>query len=141
MYNYEMVETLILYALLMIKTPYIWGGNNPNGGLDCSGFVLEALNSVVYPSLPDMSSQGLYDHFKANKYRSGLTRGSLLFFGKATNQISHVAIAIDEFSMIEAGGGGRGTLTTKDAIRHNAMVRIRPIKRRKDLIRAILPIK
>lgn len=121
---------MIEYAKQFIGTKYKWGGDSADEGFDCSGFVQEVLSSVGLDPKGDQTSAQLYD-FLSNNYAvgSGVAKNSILFFG--TGKITHVAIAIDDYQMIEAGGEGR-TPTNK------GMVRVRPIKNRKDLIDAII---
>lgn len=129
----QMIEQMIAYLTLMVGTPYIWGGNNPLKGFDCSGLICEGLRSVGAIKA-DLGSQELFNHFKSKGARSQLARGSLLFFGQSQNNITHVAIALDEKVMLEAGGGDRNCLTINDAILKNAFVRFRPISNRSDLV-------
>lgn len=134
-----MLEIMLLYAQSMLGTPYIYGGNSPLKGLDCSGFVTECLRSVGIIDSKDYSSSTLFEELRGRKgYRSVLKRGSILFFGQSRNNISHVAIAIDQNFMIESGGGDRNTLKFFDAVNKNAAVRVRPI--RKDLVACVYPV-
>jgi cell wall-associated NlpC family hydrolase len=64
--------------------------------------------------------------------------GALCFYGKPED-ITHVGVALTQRTMIEAGGGGSKTLTLEDAIKQNALVRLRPIRRRSDLVAVIAP--
>ena len=128
--------------------PYIWGGDDTIKGFDCSGLAQEVLASIGLDPKGDQTANALCEHFKhpANGVMhidNGIVKGylefgTLLFFGN-TNRITHVAIAIDQTLMYEAGGGGSKTRTIEDAIAQNAYIRIRPIARRKDLIYAITP--
>ena len=121
---------LVSIAMIFIGTPYVWGGNDLTTGVDCSGFVCEVSRSVGLLSSKDLTAQGLYSHYMALSYGSGIKKNSVLFFGKDLNNISHVAIAIDSRLMVEAGGEGR-TATDK------GYVRIRPITNRRDLVAAL----
>lgn len=134
-------EILKLFFQSTLGLPYIWGGQNPLVGYDCSGFVQEALITIGLDPKGDQTSHALYEHFRNPKFgvRRFLQFGSVLFFGRE-DRISHTAIALNQFSMIESGGGGSQCKTREDAIKYNAFVRIRPISRRKDLVDNIYPI-
>lgn len=119
-------------AKMFFGIPYKWGGNSPVSGLDCSGLVCEVLRSLGL-IIDDMNAQGLYDHFSKD-LRPQLAGGSLLFFGKSRSTITHVALAIDNKLMFEAGGGDHTTVNVEEANRKNAYVRIRPIEHRRDLV-------
>jgi cell wall-associated NlpC family hydrolase len=129
--------TQVAFSLLWI--PYIWGGNVPHTGLDCSGMVLITLKKAgIIPASYDLHSQGIYNHLIEKDFSScEPEEDCILFFGSSTNRISHVAIAISETRMIEARGGGRTTNTIKEALRKNAMVDLTEISRRKDLVASI----
>lgn len=132
-----MTESEILKAFIQstLGTPYIWGGNNPVEGYDCSGLIQDALASIGLDPRGDQNSQSLHDYF-INKELSVSTPsfGDLLFFGKNARHITHVAMAVNESFMFEAGGGGSSTNTREDAAKQNACVRIREIRRRNDLV-------
>lgn len=133
------MKILEKYAMSFLGKPYIWGGDDPSG-FDCSGLVIELLQSCgLLPHRFDTPSQGLYDIFinKGDTKAKGF--GALVFFGKSKTRITHVGFMIDEFRMIEAGGGGKHIKTMQDAIKYNAFIRIRPIKIRRDLIAIVKP--
>lgn len=121
------------YAIQFIGLPYRWGGDDTIEGMDCSGFVQEVLASQRLDPPGDQTAQGLYDWLsKDSKFRSQLGEDAILFFGATKSRISHVAIAIDDKQMVEAGGGDSRTVGAKEAAEQNAFVRVRPI--RKDLV-------
>lgn len=129
---------LIEYAKSFIGVRYQWGGNG-GGAFDCSGFVQEVLSCEGLDPGGDQTAQQLYNYFTTVKgYGSAIQKRSLLFFGGGRKNITHCAIAIGHSQMIEAAGGGRDVLTEADAIRANAMVRIRPILSRSDLVAAVV---
>jgi len=133
------MKMLIEYAKHFIGVPYKWGGST-HDGIDCSGLVQEILMSVGLDPDGDQSAQALYDAF-ANKSLRSLARGpgALCFYGKDNHSITHVAFMIDEYRIIEAGGGGHLTLNRQDAERDNAFVRVRLYNRRKDLVEIVMP--
>ena len=120
------------YGKLFIGVPYKWGGQHPAEGYDCSGFVQEVLSIDGVDPAGDQTAKGLYEKITAGALSSyspaNIKRNDLLFFG---NPITHIAIAVDANSMLEAGGGNSKTVDIKTAVTQQAMVRIRPI--RKDL--------
>jgi cell wall-associated NlpC family hydrolase len=119
---------LVDIALLYFGTPYVWGGNKPEEGMDCSGFVCEVLRSVGHIDEADRSAQMLYDELsKREGVRSQLGRNSILFFGKSRTEITHIAIGMSYKQLIESGGEGRVSTT-------HGYVRIRPVNYRNDLV-------
>ena len=136
---------MLTQAFAFLNTPYIYGGQNFQG-VDCSGFVQLVLKSAGMVPPADLTAQGLCDYFWTRQSGQvfGLTpdvdlRGYLVFFGKDTKSISHVAIGLDSWRMIEAGGGDASTKTIEDAAKRNACVRIRPIAGRSDFVVGLRP--
>ncbi len=130
------MQTLIDYAKSWVGTPYIWGGDDASGW-DCSGLVQECLASVGMDPKGDQTAQGLYEYFLSRGRPKIQAAGALAFYGKP--KVIHVALFIDEWRVIEAGGGGSTTKTPTDAAKQNAYVRIRPWNHRDDFVLAVLP--
>jgi cell wall-associated NlpC family hydrolase len=134
--------TLSEYALKFVGRPYIWGGDGSgkcDGGFDCSGLVLECLWALGILPNGDLTAQGIYDILYGQLIWSTVERGKekpddILFFGKDGKHITHVAIAIGNGLMVEAGGGSS---KCKIAATSTGMVRVRPISWRKDLVAAL----
>lgn len=123
------------YAISMLGKPYIWGGDDPIRGFDCSGLAIEILTAFgVLPKGYDTTAHGLYLRFKdTSRVILSAELGDLAFYGRQ-DRITHVGFCMDNHFMIEAGGGGSKTKTEQDAADQNAYIRIRPIRSRKDLI-------
>jgi cell wall-associated NlpC family hydrolase len=135
-----MMETMIQCAMTFVGTPYIWGGSGYEG-IDCSGLVQEILKSTGDAPNGDHTAHGLYLYFlkqQAQPIRT-LEPGSLCFYGTSA-RIIHIAFGIDDFRIIEAGGGTSKTATVDDAIKANAFVRIRPYDHRSDLYAILRPV-
>ena len=133
------MNTLIGYAMSFVGLPYRWGGDDPMSGFDCSGLVQEILASVGEDPPGDQTADALFRYFLNRGTLDRRRAGSLAFFGRLGNGITHVGFMIDSWRMIEAAGGGSTTRTLKDATRQNAYIRIRPLNRRVDLVKVILP--
>lgn len=133
------IDIACRYALAFIGIPYIWGGNNPLEGFDCSGFVQEVLASVGMDPPGDQTADTLYRMLK-DEY--GITEepgpGALVFFGTG-ERIIHVGFCLTDKIMIEAGGGGRSCRDRDSAAKKGAFVRIRPIHRRRDIVSFVMP--
>ena len=129
--------TQLAFSLLWI--PYVWGGNVPHTGLDCSGTVLVPLKKVgIIPEKYDLTSQSIHDYLLTKKFSSCEPQEDcILFFGKSSKRITHVAIAIDEKRMIGARGGNHTTKNIAAAIKRKAWVDFTEISRRKDLVACI----
>lgn len=128
------------YALKFVGLPYLWGGDDPIKGFDCSGLVQEILEAAGIDPVGDQTAQGLYDYFVRLPDSSNIkTCGALAFYGKNVKEISHVALLVDDFTIIEAGGGGSRTQNLNDASNQNAFIRLRPVHKRKDLVAVVYP--
>ena len=125
--------SLTEYLKTFIGRCYIWGGNGSgktHGGFDCSGLVLEGLWALGLYSGTDTTAQGLYNNLvKSATWREcnidHANDGDLLFFGKSTSKITHVAVALGDGLMLEAGGGGSKCTTEENS---TGFVRVRPIR-------------
>lgn len=133
------MDKLISYAMSFLGTPYKWGGANRLEGLDCSGFVQEVLRSVGIDPPGDQTAQELYNKLEPQSRFGTYGAGCLAFYGKSLKEITHVALMIDQYRIIEAAGGGSKTLTLEDAKRDGACVRIRLLKHRNDFVGTLKP--
>jgi len=135
----------ILYSYIMsfLGTPYIWAGDDPIRGFDCSGFAVEILQAAgAIPHRTDFSSQGLYNLFKHQQVVGKLEPQflDLVFYGKGSEKVSHVAIFLGDDKIVEASGGGRGTTDEEIAALQNAFIRVRPWHYRSDVVGFYRPI-
>lgn len=133
------MTSLVQYALSFVGLPYLWAGDDTINGFDCSGLVQEILASAGVDPKGDQTAQGLYDALEGTSKHGSVCVGALAFYGESVRKISHVAFCIDQYRMVEAGGGGSKTVTLQDAAAQNAYVRVRLIKSRKDLVATLKP--
>ena len=116
-------------AWSFLGRPYIWGGDDPIEGFDCSGFVIEVLKSVgILPRKGDWTASRLHSLFHPVK---DPYEGCLVFWSNNDNtKIIHVELCIDDELSIGASGGGSKTITEADAIKQNAYIKVRPFRSR-----------
>lgn len=53
----------------------------------------------------------------------------------------HVEMCVDSARALGASGGGSGTVTKEDAIKHNAFIKMRPFKSRANIYGFVDPFK
>jgi len=119
------------------------GNDDPILGFDCSGLISEACRSVGWiGGYERLSSDGFLNDNRFEKTNDAINPGDILVYGRrlddGTLDAYHVAACIDAYHIIEAGGGGRGTDTDKEAAALNAFVRVRPIEWRRSERIAVL---
>jgi len=118
-------------AFSFLGKPYLWGGDDPMAGFDCSGFCIEVLKSVgALPLRGDWTAHSL-SKLWPETYNPSF--GCLAFWGSSA-KITHVEFMLDNKYSIGASGGGSKTKTVQDAINQNAYIKIRPIKHRQPLM-------
>lgn len=132
------MKLLIDYAMQFVGLPYKWGGDDTIKGFDCSGFAQEILAAVGMDPQGDQTADRLYRYFKEQGDRGVRRPGALSFYGKP-ERITHIGFCVTRDLMLEAGGGGSKTVDAEAAARHNAYIRMRPIKARSDFVECIMP--
>ena len=101
-------NTIADAAQKYIGTPYVWGGESMDeGGMDCSGFVYNALKDAGY-NVGRTTAQG-YRAYGKTVSKSEMQPGDLIFFGKNNNDASHIGIYIGNGQMIHSSGGSKNT--------------------------------
>lgn len=129
-----MRDLLINNCLKYIGVPYVWGGESrAEGGFDCSGFIYRVLNDMGL-KVSRTTAQGYYTKFKDSPCAIQ-TKGALLFFGKSTSSITHVAISDGHGKMYESIGGKKNTKTNP-----GKGVTLSSITRRGDLVAVCDPL-
>ncbi|WP_158937686.1 C40 family peptidase [Burkholderia sp. S171] len=87
-------------AETMIGVPYVWGGNTPAQGLDCSGFVRYVYAKAAGILLPRVSAQ--ISRQGVAVAQSDLHPGDLVFFNTTRGTATHVGIYVGENQFIHA---------------------------------------
>jgi cell wall-associated NlpC family hydrolase len=92
------------WALAQVGTPYIWGGETPGVGFDCSGLV-QAAYKAAGVGLP-RTAQAQYDVGPLLAPGSDLLPGDLVFFGAGPGSVTHVGLVVGPDEMVDAPHAG-----------------------------------
>lgn len=105
----ELRLSIVRNALQFVGNPYVYGGNNPNTGVDCSGFTkyIMANTAGVYLNRT-AASQSTQGHVvTADEARPG----DLVFYSNGRN-VNHVAIYIGDGRVVHASNPRVGITTS-----------------------------
>jgi cell wall-associated NlpC family hydrolase len=95
---------VVVGALNMIGVRYRWGGNTPDSGLDCSGFVRYVFRDTLGMSLPRSAAE--MSHVGEKVSMSNLKPGDLVFFNTMRRTFSHVGIYIGDNKFVHSPSTG-----------------------------------
>ena len=93
-------SVVVADAEAYLGTPYVWGGEKPGVGFDCSGLV-QWVYAEAGISLPRVA-QDQYDAGPHVPAGSTLYPGDLVFFGSGPQAVEHVGIYVGNGEMIDA---------------------------------------
>ncbi len=92
------------YATKMVGARYVYGGNTPRRGFDCSGLVQYSykLAGLTVP-------RNTVYQYRNSRYvrRNELRKGDLLFFNQEGKRLSHVGIYIGNNKFVHAPSSGK----------------------------------
>ncbi len=108
----DIIQEIPFYALSLVGTPYKYGGNLPETGMDCSGFVSHVYGQIAGIQLP-RSSQEISRHGTALE-PVDLQPGDLVFFNTLNRAFSHVGVYVGENRFIHASSSQTGTVMVSD---------------------------
>ena len=97
---------VVNYALQFVGGRYVWGGNDPHTGADCSGFVKYVLSHVAGVGLPRTSRE----QAKAGRSikSSEMRPGDLIFYTNSKGTVNHVAMYIGNGQIVHAASRRSG---------------------------------
>lgn len=85
-------EVALQWALAQVGTPYVWGGEQPGVGFDCSGLAQAAYQRAGI-SLPRVA-QDQFDAGPVLPAGTPLAPGDLVFFGGGPAEVTHVGLFV-----------------------------------------------
>ena len=94
---------IVAFAEQYLGVPYVWAGNYPNTGFDCSGFVCYVFRNFgcsLYRTTYDQ-----YDYNGEYVAKEDLQVGDLVFFSSSSYAVGHVGIYIGDGEFIHASSG------------------------------------
>ncbi|TAJ80636.1 MAG: peptidoglycan endopeptidase [Gallionellaceae bacterium] len=100
----EKMNDAVMYAVSLADTPYRYGGNSPDEGFDCSGFVGHVFRHSLGISLPRTSHEISKIGIALNADQ--LRPGDLVFFNTRQRAYSHVGIFIGEGKFVHSPKSG-----------------------------------
>lgn len=100
----EKMNDAVMYAMSLTDTPYRYGGNSPEEGFDCSGFVGHVYQHSLGITLPRTSREISQIGISLNSNQ--LRPGDLVFFNTRRRSFSHVGIYIGEGKFLHAPKSG-----------------------------------
>ena len=100
----EQREPLLARTLLVINTPYTYGGKTPEGGFDCSGLIQYAVRGITSKPLPRTTAQ--WAQASSPVRGRGLARGDFVFFNTLGGRYSHMGIFVGNGQFVHAPSSG-----------------------------------
>ena len=102
----SMRSQVVNYALQFVGGRYVWGGNDPHTGADCSGFVKYVLSHVAGVGLPRTSREQAKTgrSIKSSEMRPG----DLIFYTNSKGTVNHVAMYIGNGQIVHAASRRSG---------------------------------
>ncbi|GHD59389.1 C40 family peptidase [Jeongeupia chitinilytica] len=103
--NQAAAQELLLQAMSLIGVRYSWGGNTPEEGLDCSGFIRYVFQNSLNITLPRTALSMSQAGQSVNK--DELKPGDLVFFNTLGRAFSHVGIYLGDNRFIHSPRAGK----------------------------------
>lgn len=101
-----LADDVLFRAIGLVGTPYLWGGNTPASGFDCSGligFVYDDVTGIRLPRTTQQMMQMDGQRVSRNKLRSG----DIVFFATAGGRrVSHAGIYVGNGRFVHAPSSG-----------------------------------
>ena len=120
------INNILLQSISLIGIPYKWGGNTPQQGMDCSGFIRYVFKKSLGINLPRTSSEIAKTGVRVSF--SHIKPGDLIFFNTHRGHNTHIGMYIGNNKFIQSPHTGEeiqiSDLTPKTAAKISLIKRI-----------------
>lgn len=100
----DALNNMAFYALSLTGTPYKYGGNSPETGFDCSGFVGHVFKQSLGIKLPRSTAE--IWQWGEEIDVAQLQPGDLVFYNTLRNNFSHVGIYLGDDRFVHSPSSG-----------------------------------
>ena len=107
----DAIGDMLLQSISLIGIPYRWGGNNPEQGMDCSGFIHYVFKKSLGINLPRTAAQMATVGIRVRL--DDLEPGDLIFFTIHHRYIDHVGMYIGNNKFIQSPHTGDSIKVTE----------------------------
>lgn len=100
-------DDVLFQAMGLIGTPYRFGGNSPDTGLDCSGLIVYVYREALGIKLP-RTTMAMSQLGAPSVSRNSLREGDLVFFAThGKGRVSHAGIYVGDGRFLHAPSRGK----------------------------------
>ncbi len=97
-------------SLNYVGTPYVWGGNDPTNGIDCSGFVKQMFGQIGV-NLPRTAAEQVNVGAPVTRLQDLQPGDRLYFWEKKRNKVGHTGIYLGKGYFVHSSMGHHGVAT------------------------------
>lgn len=103
-HDQDALNDLAFFALSLSGTPYQYGGDSPDSGFDCSGFVRYVFRRSLGVELPRSTSE--INRLGQSVELAQLRPGDLVFYDTLRSMFSHVGIYLGDARFVHSPSSG-----------------------------------
>lgn len=108
----DVIGNMLLQSMDLIGIPYKWGGNTPDSGLDCSGFIRYIFKKSLGITLPRTAAE--MARLGKKVPLDQLQPGDLLFFNTlGGSRVSHIGMYLGNNQFIQSPRTGKSIEVTE----------------------------
>lgn len=99
-------EGAVAQAMLLVNTPYTYGGNTPQGGFDCSGLIQYVFHQVGGRTVRLPRTTAQWAAATVPVADTQIQRGDLVFFNTTGRPFSHMGLYVGSELFVHAPSSG-----------------------------------